>query len=113
MHEMTLAQSIVDIVRDQARQGAFARVVRVKLAIGAFSYVEPHALEFGFEVVARGTIAEGATLVIERPPGSGWCPVCDKAVAVAAHGEPCPTCGGYGWTLVGGDEMRVVELEVE
>jgi Zn finger protein HypA/HybF involved in hydrogenase expression len=38
---------------------------------------------------------------------------CRKNVAVSAHGEPCPSCSGSQWVVVGGDEMRVVDLEVE
>ena len=87
--------------------------VDVKLAIGALSYVEPHALEFGFEIVAKGTLAEGAVLTIDRPAGSGRCMTCNTVFSVSAHGDPCPDCGQYAWLLVGGDEMRVVELEVE
>jgi len=113
MHEMALAQSVVDLVLDQASGGAFVRVRTVRLSIGALAQVDPRSLEFGFDVAARGTVAEGAELVIERPPGSAWCTDCNKAVAVAAHGESCPGCGGYQWMLVGGDEMRVVDLEVE
>jgi hydrogenase nickel incorporation protein HypA/HybF len=113
MHEMALAQSIVEIVREQARVGSFTSVRSVKLCIGALSYVEPHALEFGFEIVARGTIAEGAVLKIDRPAGSARCSACNRVFSVSAHGEPCPGCGQYAWLVVGGDEMRVVELEVE
>jgi hydrogenase nickel incorporation protein HypA/HybF len=113
MHEMALAASIVELVEEHARRDVFTRVRSVRLAIGALSHVEPRALEFGFDVVTRGTVAEGATLVIERPAGTGYCTDCEKNVAIAAHGDVCPSCGGSRWMLVGGDEMRVVDLEVE
>jgi hydrogenase nickel incorporation protein HypA/HybF len=110
---MALAASIVELVEEHARRDAFTRVRSVRLAIGALSHVEPRALEFGFDVVTRGTVAEGATLVIERPEGTGYCTDCEKNVAILAHGDACPSCGGSRWMLVGGDEMRVVDLEVE
>ena len=113
MHEMAIAQSIVEIVEEHARRDGFARARTVHLAIGLLSTVEPRALEFGFEVAARGTASEGATLVIERPAGSARCVDCDALIEVAAHGEPCPACGGYRWLVVGGDEMRLIDLEVE
>lgn len=109
MHEMALAQSVVDITVEHA---AGAKVRTIRLSIGALSHVEPRALEFGFEVVAKGTVAEGATLAIDRPPGLAWCTDCSATVEVTGHGEPCPRCGGYKWMLTSGDEMRVVELEV-
>jgi hydrogenase nickel incorporation protein HypA/HybF len=113
MHEMAIAQSIVELVQDHARRDAFTRVLTVRLAIGVLSHVEPRALEFGFDVVTRGTVAEGAKLVIDRPAGTGYCTDCEKNVPIAGHGEPCPSCGGARWMLVGGDEMRVVDLEVD
>jgi hydrogenase nickel incorporation protein HypA/HybF len=113
MHEMALAQSIVDLVEEHARQDGFRNVRAVHLAIGRLSNVEPRSLEFGFEVVARGTVAEGARLAIERPPGRAFCTACTETVDVEGHGEGCPLCGGHAWTVVSGDEMRVVELEVD
>jgi hydrogenase nickel incorporation protein HypA/HybF len=113
MHEMSLAQSIVELVQDHARRDQFTRARIVRLSIGALSHVDPHALEFGWDVVTRGTVAEGATLTIERPSGTGYCTDCCKNVPVAALGDPCPECGGTKWMLVGGDEMRVIDLEVE
>jgi hydrogenase nickel incorporation protein HypA/HybF len=113
MHEMSLAQSIVEIVEEQAKSRPFTRVRSVRLSIGALSYVDPHALEFGFELVARGTAAEGAELRVDRPAGSARCDGCSETFEVTAHGDPCPRCGQYAWLVVGGDEMRVTELEVE
>ena len=69
------------LVRDQARRDAFARVRSIRIAVGALSHVEPRALEFGFEAVSRGTVADGAKLVMERPGGEGWCTDCNATVA--------------------------------
>lgn len=110
MHEMALAQAVLDLALDHA---AGAKIRCVRLVLGALSHVEPRALEFGFDVVAKGTMAEGATLAIDRPPGTAWCVDCNASVEVTAHGEPCPRCGGFKWMLTSGDEMRVVELEVQ
>jgi hydrogenase nickel incorporation protein HypA/HybF len=113
MHEMALAQSIVELVQDHARRDAFTRTRTIRLSIGAMAQVDPRALEFGFDVVARGTVAEGAQLVIERPAGTAFCMDCSRNVEVGAHGEACPSCGGHRWLLVAGDDMRVVDLEVD
>jgi hydrogenase nickel incorporation protein HypA/HybF len=113
MHEMSIAQSIVELIQEHAERDAFTRVLTVRLSLGALSQVDPRALEFGFDVVTRGTVAENAKLAIDRPPGKGYCADCEKTVEIAAHGDPCPACGGSQWMLVGGDEMRVVDLEVE
>lgn len=113
MHEAALAQGIVEIVEEQARAGAFTRVRRVCVEIGRLSHVEPAALAFGFEAASAGTVAEGARLDIVEPPGRGHCMSCGEVATVEARGDPCPACGSHQWLLIGGDEMRVKELEVD
>ncbi|MEI8393891.1 MAG: hydrogenase maturation nickel metallochaperone HypA [Rhodospirillaceae bacterium] len=113
MHELTLSQGIVDVACRQAAADGAVRVRRVRIAIGALSHVDPAAIEFSFGAVARGTPVEDAILEIEQPPGRAHCLTCQVEVRVAARDLPCPRCGGHGWILVGGDELRVLELEVE
>lgn len=68
---------------------------------------------FCFDAVSRGTIAEGARLVIERTPGAGWCLDCGKTVPLKERFGACPDCGQHHVQMTSGDELRVRELEVE
>ncbi len=113
MHELALSQGIIDVIRDQAAVQGFTRVKTVRLVIGTLSHVEPEAIAFGFDAVSRGTIAEGAVLDIERPPGQAFCLSCEKPVPLPERSAPCPDCGGHQLVVTGGEEMRVKELEVE
>ncbi len=113
MHELALSQGIVDLVCQQAAADGARRVRRVRIAVGVLSSVEPDAIEFCFDVVSRGTLAEGARLEIARPPGRARCIPCDAVVTVAGRDQPCPLCSERRWVLVGGDDLRVLELEVE
>jgi hydrogenase nickel incorporation protein HypA/HybF len=113
MHELSLAAGIVDLVSDAARAHDASRVVRVRLAVGALAQVEPEALALGFEAASRGTVAEGASLVIERPPGTARCLGCGATPTVAQRGDPCPDCGGFELSITGGEDLRVIDLEVE
>lgn len=112
MHEMGLAESVVSIVEDNARAAGAARVALVRLEIGALSQVIPEAMEFCFDAVSKGTLAEGAILEIERSPGQAWCHDCMAKIEIPALGSPCPTCGGYKLQVTGGEEMRVKEMEI-
>jgi hydrogenase nickel incorporation protein HypA/HybF len=69
MHEISLCESILDIINERAAQDRFSKVKRVRLEVGPFSSVEPEALRFGFDVVMRGSVAEGAKLEIGVLPG--------------------------------------------
>lgn len=112
MHEMSLAQGVIDIVAEAARAHRAARILRVRLRIGALSHVEPEALRFCFDVVARGTAAEGAALAIDQPAGTAWCAGCETDVTIASRGETCPACGSARLLVTGGDDMTVQDLEV-
>ncbi|QID16862.1 hydrogenase maturation nickel metallochaperone HypA [Nitrogeniibacter mangrovi] len=113
MHEMSLAEGIRGIVEDSAREQGFTRVNAVVLEVGALSSVEVEALRFCFDVVMRGTLAEGARLDIEPVPGRGWCLPCGQTVDIAALYDPCPVCGSYQVQATGGTEMRVIALDVD
>lgn len=112
MHEMSLCEGILATLQEQARLHGFDRVRRVRLEIGRLACVEPEALRFGFDVVMRGSLAEGAALEIERPPGRAHCFDCGASVEIADRLAPCPACGGGRLSPTGGDEMRIRDLEV-
>lgn len=112
MHELSLCEGILQIVEEQARSGAVERVRAIWLEVGQLAGVELSALRFGFEVVTRGSVAEGARLEIIGRPGRAWCLPCGEEIALAGRQEPCPRCGSHQLQVVGGEELRVVEMEV-
>ncbi|GAA5190746.1 hydrogenase maturation nickel metallochaperone HypA [Ferrimonas gelatinilytica] len=111
MHEMSLAEGILQIVESQAAPSP--KVHSVTLSVGELAGVELTSLKFCFDVVTRDTLAEGALLEIESVPGSAFCFDCLAQVPLSRRGEPCPKCGGYQLTVVGGDQMKVKSLEIE
>lgn len=113
MHEMSLAESVLQIVEDAARAQSFARVRTVFIEIGQLASVEPEAMRFCFDAVARGTLAEGARFEVIEVAGAGLCGNCHETVPFAALYDPCPVCGAYSVQATGGSEMRVKSLEVE
>lgn len=113
MHEMSLAEGIRGIVEDAARERGFARVRGVVLEIGELSSVEVDALRFCFDVVMRGTVADGARMEVVPVPGGGWCMACADTVPIGRLYDPCPRCGSYQVQATAGTEMRVRELEVD
>ena len=113
MHELSLCMALIRVIEDQQRRQPFRRVRTVRLAVGALAGVEIEALRFGFTVAAQGTLAEGAVLEIEQPPGQAVCLDCSAVVEVRDREEPCPQCGSYFLRVRGGTDLRVVELEVE
>jgi hydrogenase nickel incorporation protein HypA/HybF len=113
MHEMSLAESVLQIIEDTARTQQFSHVRTVVLEVGVLSAVEPEAMLFCFDAVTRGSIAEGANLEIVEIPGSGWCMECGKTVLLSERYGLCPECGDARVTITGGNELRIKDLEVE
>ncbi len=113
MHEMSLNEGVLQVLQDHAKSQGFARVKTVWLEIGELSGVEIEAMRFGFDVVMKGSLADGAKLEIIRVPGQAWCMPCEKSVQVTQLFEACPDCGSYQLQVTGGDQMQIKELEVE
>ena len=113
MHEMSIAESLVDLIEEQGCSQQFSRVRLIRVKLGALGHVEPKALRFCFDAVSRGTIAEGADLDLETVAGEGWCARCSRSFAIAARYDICPVCGQSHVRMTAGDELRLAELEVE
>jgi hydrogenase nickel incorporation protein HypA/HybF len=112
MHEMSLAENIVQIVEDTARSNGGARVSLVLLEVGQLAGVEIEALRFCFEAASRSSLAAGAALLIERPEGCAWCLPCATTVALASLADPCPHCGSHQLQVTGGTGLKVREIEI-
>jgi hydrogenase nickel incorporation protein HypA/HybF len=110
MHELSIAQAVLDIVEAHA---AGRRVVRVELRVGHLRQVVPDALAFAFEVLTAGTVAQDAELVIEPVPATGRCRDCGTEAQLDGFPLLCPACGGWGLELLAGEELLVDALELE
>lgn len=113
MHEMSLAEGVLQLVQETALRERALRVKRVVLEIGSLSSVEPDALKFCFEAVTLGSALQGAVLEIVLVPGAGWCLACAQAVPMSALYTACPQCGSYQVQPTSGTEMRVREIEID
>lgn len=113
MHEMSLAEGVLQVIEEAARKDQFQQVSTVWLEIGQLSGVEPQAMAFCFDAVTRGSVADGARLGILTLPGQAWCMACAKTVPMNEVCGECPDCGGFQLQVTGGTEMRIKELEVE
>ncbi len=113
MHELSVAESILDILTENARSSGYQRVKLVRLEIGALACIEPEALRFCFDAVMKDSLADGATLEIARTLGQGWCTPCCRSVVIEALYDACPLCGNPNVKVTAGTAMRVKEVEVE
>ncbi|MDT3444413.1 hydrogenase maturation nickel metallochaperone HypA [Pseudofrankia sp. BMG5.37] len=109
MHELSVTQGIVEMISDRVPN---QRVLTVNLTIGQVSGVAPHAVRFCFDLVAAGTVAEGARLHIDTPPGRARCRSCGQDDFVIDTPLPLCGCGSADVEVIGGDELTVASVEV-
>jgi hydrogenase nickel incorporation protein HypA/HybF len=110
MHELSIAQSIVEIAD---RHAGGSKVTGITLRIGYLRQVVPDALIFSFGLVAQGTPVEGAELTIESVPAVGWCPHCQTESRLEEFPLQCRTCGALDLRITAGEEMLVASLTVD
>ena len=112
MHELSLAESVLQIIENAAQDQEFSQVKTVWLEIGLLACVQQESLRFHFEVVTRNTVAHQAQLKIIEVSGQGWCDQCDCEVPLTTPYDRCSHCGHYALQVIRGEEMRVKKLEV-
>jgi hydrogenase nickel incorporation protein HypA/HybF len=91
-----------------------AKVLKsVHLRIGQLSAIVPEALSFCFQVMAEGTEMDGAQLVMDVIPLRGHCPECRKEFEIEDYHFVCPTCRSTKISTIAGQDLAVVDMEVE
>ncbi len=113
MHELSIAKSVLETVRNELRERPGARLQKVGLRVGELSGVNADALSFGFEVLVKGTDLDAVALEIESSPRRQRCPECEEVFTVENCDLACPRCGARRTECVGGQELEFTYLELE
>lgn len=113
MHELSLCKNIIEIVKARMVDTHCLSVKTITLEIGELAVVEIHALLFSFELAAKGTIAEGATLQVVSIPGVAQCIACKKNSKKNHYHDACEFCGSFDLTILQGEELRVKSMEIQ
>ena len=113
MHELSVAESLVDLVSEALLGEEAARVVSVRLRLGPLSGVVPRALQFAWDAATSGTRLDGAALRIDEVTAAAFCPRCGREhdLPDVAHLR-CPVCGDPTPDVVRGRELEVSTVEV-
>jgi hydrogenase nickel incorporation protein HypA/HybF len=113
MHEVGIMESALGAVLGQARSHAAQRVHRIVLRIGSLSGVDVGALRFAFDVVAKDTLAAGASLEIDEVPARAHCATCDEDFGTeSGFIFACPRCGSLSGDLRQGRELELSRIEM-
>jgi len=113
MHELSITRSIVDVVLESAREHGDVRVRKVVIQAGALQGIVPESVEFYFEQLTQGTIAQGARIVVEVVPTRVICKECGNEYELGEVDWTCGRCGAARFHIVSGRELAVNTIEVE
>ena len=110
MHELSIADAIVRIATAHA---GGRKIETVEVKVGHLRQVVPDSLTFAFSLVADGTVAQGAELIMEFVPAAGVCRVCGTESELPGFPLACEACGSLDVELVRGEELLVDALTME
>lgn len=114
MHELAIAQSIVDVVEAKATECNATHVKGVRLKIGEASGVVADSLTFSFDMLASfNPVLVGAQLLIDVAPHRAICHHCAKEFTIKNFVAQCPTCAEWSNEVISGTELQILEMEID
>lgn len=113
MHEMSIAQSLLDIVLEEGQKHSLRRVNTIKVQVGALAALVPDSLRFCWQLLTQQTIAAGSSVEIETVPVVARCSGCGELFEIENYIFQCPSCEQPALDLVSGRELSLISLEGE
>lgn len=113
MDEHEIATHILTVVDQAAYRNAARRIVGVHLAVGGRRVFDPARLQTSFAEAARGTVAEGAQLMVKVLPVRHHCQNCGHNFEAGGAEVPCPECGHPHTEMIGGEELRLLDMQLD
>jgi len=113
MHEFSIVSSLLDLCEKNARENDATKVTKVEVKIGKLSGVEPHLLQTAFVTFKEQTICDGAEFVLHLQDLVIQCHTCNTQSTLKKNEFECPTCKGNDVTVIDGEEMYLMRLEME
>jgi hydrogenase nickel incorporation protein HypA/HybF len=114
VHELAIAQSIIDAVTTRATECHATRVKGVRLCIGEASGIVIDSLTFSFAALASlDPLLAGAQLFIDVVPHRARCRCCAGEFAVTNFVAQCPVCATWDTEVISGTELQILEMEIE
>lgn len=114
MHELSIVTSIVETVTESLASYKGARVLEVRLRVGALASVVPDSLEFCYGIASEGTPLEGSRLVVNVLPVVVHCERCAQDAELdGVQSFRCPRCGELCGEIRQGRELEIESIEID
>jgi len=113
MHELPIAESILDIALRHATSSSAKKVSEINLIIGQISSVVDDSVAFYWKIISQGTICEDANLNFTRLPAILLCLECGQTYGIESELSPCPQCGSVQIKIIQGEEFQLESIDIE
>ena len=113
MHEMGITAGIIASVEDAAKEQGAKKINEVSISIGDLTDIQEFALQFAWEALTPGTMAEGSTLVVNHIPGTSHCSVCDESFEHDKYDLTCPKCNNFVIEPLTGRELQIDTIDID
>ena len=113
MHELSVTQSLLNIAVQHAEKAGSKRITDLHIVVGELSSMVDDSIQFYWDIIAKDTSAEGATLHFRRVPAELQCMTCFHKYHPTDQELVCPQCGGVGAKIIAGEEFALESIDVE
>jgi len=111
MHEMGITQGILSAAFEAAEQAGADKITEIRISVGELTEVQEFALQFAFESLTPGTMAEGAKLAVTHVGARSHCNVCGIDYDHDRFTMVCSSCGAFDVALLAGRELQIDSIE--
>ena len=113
MHEYSIVQALLTQCEEHVQENDAQKVTKLVVKIGVMSGVEPHLLETAFNTFKETTVCDGAEFIIRIQPLAIKCNVCDTFSELENRHYCCPHCESVDVEVVDGEDMYLMQLELQ
>jgi len=112
VHELPITQRLLNTALERAEQAGARHILRLNLVVSERSAIVGESVRFYWDIISRGTMAEGAKLHFEWTPVQMECLACDSVFPLDGQ-YACPACGQGRVAAVNGDVFQLESIDVE
>jgi len=113
MHEFSIVTALLEMCEKNAKEHNATKITKVEIKVGKLSGVEPHLLETAFNTFKEETVCDGAEFVMQIQDIVVRCQSCQSETTLSKNEFTCPACNSTELSIVDGEEMYLMHLEME
>lgn len=113
MHELSATQGLLDTALQHAQTAHAQKITALYVVVGQASLMVDESVQFYWDQISAGTLAEGAQLHFRRIPAEMRCMDCQHVFLPEPDQVQCSNCQGYHLHLASGQEFYLEAIDVD